>query len=75
MPISPNIRHQKEYDEAYNYLMMAYMNTRNYRMALESLEKIRDKDSEIQKAYQRVAFFTGTGIFTNLRFDDAVTDF
>ncbi|HYW96040.1 MAG TPA: tetratricopeptide repeat protein [Bacteroidales bacterium] len=60
-------------DEAYNYLVMAYMNTRNYRMALESLEKIKDKNSEIEKAYQRVAFFRGLELFTNLRFNDAIT--
>ncbi len=59
-------------DEAYNYLVMAYMNTRNYRMALESLEKIKRKDSQIEKAYQRVAFFRGLELFTNLRFDDAI---
>ena len=65
----------KRTDEAYHYLVMAYMNTRNYRMALESLEKIKDKDSEIEKAYQRVAFFRGLELFTNLRFDDAVSIF
>ncbi len=63
----------KRTDEAYHYLVMAYMNTRNYRMALESLEKIKDKDSEIEKAYQRVAFYRGLELFTNLRFDDAVS--
>ena len=54
---------------------MAYMNTRNYRMALESLEKIKNKDSEIEKAYQRVAFFRGLELFTNLRFNDAISIF
>lgn len=62
-------------DEAYQYLVLAYMNTRNYQMALESLEKISDKDQQMEKAYQRVSFFRGLEIFTNLRFQDAITAF
>lgn len=62
-------------DEAYNFLVMAYMNTKNYRMALESLEKIKDKDSQIEKAYQKVSFFRGIELFTNQRYSDAITVF
>lgn len=62
-------------DEAYNYLVSAYMNTRNYKMAMESLGKIRDKDDNMEKALQRVAFFRGLELFTNLRFADAIECF
>lgn len=62
-------------DEAYQYLVQAYLDTRNYRMALESLEKIKDRDSNMEKAYQRVAFFRGMELFTNLRFNDAISIF
>ncbi len=68
-PASPRV------DEAYNFLVMAYMNTRNYRMALESLEKIKEKDAGIEKAYQKVAFYRGMEIFTNQRYNDAITVF
>ena len=30
-------------DEAYNYLTLAYLSTRNYKEAVESLEKIKNK--------------------------------
>jgi TolA-binding protein len=62
-------------DEAYNYLVSAYLNTKNYKMALESLEKIKEKDSNMEKALQRIAFFRGLELFTNLRFTDAIASF
>jgi TolA-binding protein len=60
-------------DEAYSYLVMAYLNTRNYRLAMESLEKIRLRDRDMDKAYQRITFFRGLELFTNLRFMDAIS--
>ncbi|MFW5820592.1 MAG: tetratricopeptide repeat protein [Bacteroidota bacterium] len=65
-PTSPRV------DEAYNFLVNAYLNTRNYKMAMESIEKIKSKDPEIERAYQRVAFFRGLELFTNQRFSDAL---
>ncbi len=65
----------KRTDEAYNFLVSAYLNTRNYKMAMESLEKIKDKDANMEKALQRVAFFRGLELFTNLRFTDAIVSF
>ena len=62
-------------DEAYNFLVMAYLNTRNYRMALESLEKIKSRDRFIDQAYQRISFFRGMELYTNLRFTDAIIAF
>ena len=59
-------------DEAYSFLVMAYLNTRNYRMAMESLEKIKVRDRDMDKAYQRVSFYRGLELFTNLRFTDAI---
>ncbi|MFZ5941714.1 MAG: tetratricopeptide repeat protein, partial [Bacteroidota bacterium] len=59
-------------DEVYNYLVMAYLSTRNYSMALESLEKIKTKDARIEAAYQKVAFFRGLELYKNLRFTEAV---
>ncbi len=62
-------------DEAYNYLVMAYMNTRNYREALQSIEKISVHTSEIRQAHQRVAYFRGLELYSNLRFEDAIRVF
>jgi len=59
-------------DEAYNFLVTAYLQTRNYSMAMSSLEKIRRKDANIERAYQKVAFYRGLELYKNLRFAEAV---
>jgi tetratricopeptide (TPR) repeat protein len=59
-------------DEAYNYLVLAYLATRNYSMALASLEKIKMRDDNIDRAHQKVAFYRGLELYKNLRFDEAV---
>lgn len=62
-------------DEAYNYLALAYSSTRNYKAALESIEKIRNKDNSIKKAYQRIAFFRGLEVYNSLDFELAINLF
>ncbi len=62
----------KRTDEAYNYLVMAYMTTKNYKMALSSLEKIKDKTPEIKKAYQKIAYYRALELINNLNYQDAV---
>jgi tetratricopeptide (TPR) repeat protein len=62
----------KRTDEAGRYLVLAYMNAKNYRLALASIDKIRNKSTEIQKAYQKIAFYRGLELFSNLNFSDAV---
>ena len=62
-------------DEVYNYLVMAYLQTKNFSMALESLEKIKYKDEKIEAAYQKVAFYRGLELYNNLRFIEAVDIF
>jgi TolA-binding protein len=68
-PNSPRI------NEAYNYLVLAYTNTKNYGQALESLDKISNKDASIRRAYQRVAFYRGIELFQNLNFQEAIDKF
>lgn len=62
----------KRSDEAYNYLALAYSSTKNYKAALESIEKIRQKDNTIKKAYQRIAFFRGLEVYNGLQFQEAI---
>nr|MDA3823324.1 tetratricopeptide repeat protein [Bacteroidales bacterium] len=59
-------------DEAYNYLVMAYLQTKNFSMAMNSLEKIKYKNVDIDRAYQKVAFYRGLELYNNLRFIEAV---
>lgn len=58
-------------EEAYRYLLTACMNTKNYQEAISYLEKIKTKDKNIKKAYQRAAFFRGLELFNNLQFNEA----
>lgn len=61
--------------EAYDYLVGTYTQLKNYRAALASLEKIRTRDSRLEAAYQRVAFFRGLELFRNSQFSQAVEMF
>lgn len=58
-------------DQAYNYLALAYMSTKNYKAALESIDKIKKKDNTINKAHQRIAFFRGLELYNSLQFDES----
>ncbi len=51
------------------------MVTRNYRDAINSIEKIENKTSEILRAYQRVTFYHGLELFNNLAYNQAVDYF
>jgi TolA-binding protein len=62
----------KRTDEAYNYLGLAYLNARNYSMALSSIDKIKDKNEDIRKAYQKIAYYRALELFNNLKFSEAV---
>jgi tetratricopeptide (TPR) repeat protein len=62
----------KRSDEVNNYLVMAYMNAKNYRLALSSIDKIRNKDNEMKKAYQKIAYYRGLELFSNLYFKEAI---
>jgi TolA-binding protein len=62
-------------DEAYNYLVLAFMSTKNYKAALAALEKIKKKTPDIERSYQRVAFFRGLELFKDLSFMEAINKF
>lgn len=59
-------------DQVYDYLMKVYLATKNYGDALASLDKIQNKTEGIKKAYQRVAFFRATELFSGLQFNEAI---
>jgi len=65
----------KRTDEAYNYLVLGYMNTHNYKQALTSIEKIKNKDARILKAYERIAYYRGLELFNDLNFNQAIEKF
>ena len=59
-------------EEAYNYLVATFTEIRNYKAALSSLDKIRNKDSRLEAAYQRVAFFRGLELFKNMEIEQSI---
>jgi TolA-binding protein len=62
-------------EEAYNYLVSSFTEMRNYQAALSALDKIRNKDSRLEAAYQRVAFFRGLELFKNMEIEQSVDMF
>ncbi len=62
-------------DDAYNFLVMAYMYTSNYKEALNSLEKISEMDHAMKEAYQKVAYYRGLELYNNLHYEQAVETF
>jgi len=61
--------------EAYDYLVATFMQVKNYKAALSSLDKILNKDSRLEEAYQRVAFFRGLELFKNLEIEASINMF
>jgi TolA-binding protein len=62
-------------DEAYKFLIQAYLNARNYGLALEYLEASDLRSEDLKMAYQRIAFFRGVELFNNLQYPGAVRHF
>jgi len=59
-------------EEAYNYLVGTFTEMRNYKAAISALDKIRNKDSRLEAAYQRVAFFRGLEMFKNMEIEQSI---
>lgn len=59
-------------DESYSFLLQIYLVTRNYEAAIDAIERIKKKDPELQRTYQRVAYTRGTELMHDLKFERAV---
>lgn len=62
-------------DEAYEFLLNVYMKSRNYSAALESLDRIENKDDRTKEAYQIVAFNRAVELFQSKNYDAAAEYF
>ncbi len=62
-------------DEAYEFLIKAYMTTKDYDRALQSIEQIKKKDYRVKKAYQNIAYNRGVELFLNHQYDEAIQKF
>lgn len=59
----------KRIQEVYDYLIGTLMQIKNYKAALAALDKIGNKESRLEEAYQKVAFFRGLELFKNIEFE------
>lgn len=59
-------------DMIYNYLVDVYMTSKNYKRALESIDKISKKNRQITNALQKVAFYRGIELYNNLKYAEAI---
>ena len=57
-----------EVSEAYEFLIKVYMTTKNYDDALESLDRIADKDDRLKVAYQTIVFNRAVELYHNESF-------
>jgi TolA-binding protein len=60
---------------AYQYLVEVFMVTKNYRDAISSIEKIKVRNTELNRAYQRVTFYRGLELFHNQAYEQAIENF
>lgn len=59
----------------YEYLIQAYLNTNNYRMAYESMKKIKKLTPELYPAWQKISYYRGIELFKNQEYDEAIKMF
>lgn len=59
-------------DEAYNLMVQLFLSTKNFKAALESIEKIKDNSTSLKKAYQKITFYRGIELFNNREFKKAI---
>ncbi len=63
------------FEEASTYLVNAYLTTKDYGRALESLERLGPRNRQLQSAYQKIAFNRGIEFFNNRMWQNAINLF
>ncbi|MFO8053754.1 MAG: tetratricopeptide repeat protein [Bacteroidales bacterium] len=59
-------------DEANSYLVKLFLSTKNFRRALQALEKIDDKSTDLEIAYQQIAYSLGVKLFNNREIEKSI---
>lgn len=63
------------FEEASTYLVNAYLTTKDYGRALESLEHLGPRNRQLKSAYQKIAFNRGIEFFNNRMWQNAIDMF
>ncbi len=61
--------------DMYQYLVNVYTTMRNYKSAMESIDRIEEKDFKMKNAYQIMAYNHGVELFENGEMDKAIEAF
>jgi tetratricopeptide (TPR) repeat protein len=64
--------HSDKKDEAYNFLLTVYMKTRNYKSALDVIEKINAPDKKVKMAYQIAVYNIAVEYYQKKNYDEAL---
>jgi TolA-binding protein len=62
-------------DECYNFLINVYSTTKNYDMAIKSIEALGSIDPILKVTYQKLIYFNGVEFFNNNALDNAEKQF
>lgn len=62
-------------EEIMEYLSKMFLSTRNYDMALESIEEINNRSLELNKAYQRILYLKAIELFNSTKYDQSIPYF
>lgn len=62
-------------DECYTYLINVYSTTRNYDLAIKSIESMGTVDPMLKYTYQKLIYFKGVDAFNNNNYDEAEKQF
>ncbi|NBV67794.1 MAG: outer membrane protein assembly factor BamD [Flavobacteriia bacterium] len=65
----------KRKQDIFQYLVNVYASTSNYAKALESLNKLANKDAQLKRVYQTVAYNFGVELFQKSELDSALNAF
>jgi tetratricopeptide (TPR) repeat protein len=59
-------------DECYKYLVNVYLNTKNYKEAMKSIENIKSLNEEMKSAYQKISFMFALQSFADNHLQEAI---
>lgn len=62
-------------DEAYSYLVNAFLTHKDYSRAIKSMEANGLSSSALQKAYQEVSYYRAVQLFNDAKYESAVVHF
>ena len=59
-------------DDANSYLVKLFLSTKNYKSALDAINKIEDKSIKLKEAYQKITYYRGVELFNNQDIENAI---